>query len=251
MDLIADMPSRRDVAALLKSMMDIDPDPPSLPNDVNASPMDPLLTRSRSRHELLHLHRTMKSRQSAARNRRIRRREEEQARDAWLMDSLHAAAMGEGSEYVCFAFERERRRAARFGAGAIDVGNEDDVVDDSDEVDEDESGSDQQTSQQHPPRTIDLTDDVDDTTLLVFSLDTLSTKLSHLITSYPPQAYPLSRRTLPANSIYLFTRYAAYRAVDPASARANLAGLLEMVMLEVERVCMVSRAVERAASDLS
>jgi hypothetical protein len=231
-DLIADMPSRRDITALLESMMDEEPHP--LPRDTD-SPMDSLGLPVRSREELLHLHRAMKARQSAVRGKRIRRREEQQARDAWVMDALHGSALGEGSEFVSYAYERERRRVVR---GSVDV--EEDEEDGSEESDEDDISGGAQKSQ-HRTATIDLTDNVEDTTLLVFSPDTLPTKLSHLIINYPPQAYPLSRRTLPANSVYMMARYAAYRAVDHGTARANLAGLLEMVMLEVERVCLVSR----------
>lgn len=226
------MPSRRDIAALLESMMDDEPHPP--PRDAD-SPKDSPGLPVRSREELLHLHRAMKARRRVLRGRRIRRREEQQARDAWVMDALHGSALGEGSEFVCYAYERERRRLV----GRTEVVG--DGEDGSEESDEDADRVIAQTPRHIPASTVDLTDNVDDTTLLVFSPDTLPTKLSHLITNYPPQAYPLSRRTLPANSVYMMARYAAYRAVDHGTARANLAGLLEMVMLEVERVCLVSR----------
>lgn len=224
LDLIADMPSRQDVVALLESMMD---DPLPSPN----SSANPQHLPVRSRDELLHLHRATKARLHASRTRRTKRREEQQARDAWVMDNLHASAMGEGSEFVCYSFEKERRRTA--GAGTVDGDRES-----SEDSDTDSTGV-PPTQESFPSRTIDLTDrQIPESTLLVFPPDTLPVKLSHLITNYPPQAYPLSRRTLPANSVYMMARYAVYRSVD---ARASLTGLLEMVMLEVERVCLVSR----------
>lgn len=223
------MESRRDVTALLESMMDVEPTTSDKPAREGA-------ITERTQDERIRFHRMMKARRSATRNRRIQRREDEQARDAWVMDALHCSGMGEGSEFVCFAYEWERRRSKGRSTALHEVTSEEDSVSsESEEEDSPESTGNSGASEQD--RSDDATN-IDDTSHLVFSLESLPSKLSHLIANYPPQAYPLSRRTLPANGIFLLARYAAYRAVDDNTARANLAGLLETVMLEVERVCL-------------
>ncbi|GHJ86932.1 hypothetical protein NliqN6_3334 [Naganishia liquefaciens] len=232
LDLVADTNSRRDVAALLESMMDQEsiPPPKITQNGVLAE---------RTQDERLQFHRSRKSRRAVTRNRKMKQREDEQARDAWVMDALHCSGLGEGSQYLCFAYEGERRRAQRRpdtvymradGESSASSDSEEDTVEGGAADELDASGED---------RPIDASA-FDDTSHLVFSLESLPCKLYHLIANYPPQAYPLSRRTLPANGIYLLARYAAYRAVDRHSAHANLAGLLETVMLEIEQVCMLN-----------
>jgi hypothetical protein len=225
------MESRRDVAALLESMMDEEPTSSDKPTEEG-------VIVERTQDERIQFHRRMKSRRSATRNRRIKRREDEQARDAWVMDALHCSGMGEGSEFVCFAYEWERRRSKGRAVALHEVASEEESLSsESEEEDSQESTGHSGASEKH--RSDDAVN-IDDTSHLVFSLESLPSKLSHLIANYPPQAYPLSRRTLPANGIFLLARYAAYHAVDDNSARANLAGLLETVMLEIERVCLVN-----------
>lgn len=192
----------------------------------------------RTQDERIRFHRMMKSRRSATRDRRIKQREDEQARDAWVMDALHCSGMGEGSQYLCFAYEWERRRSRRRSVARYEGASEEESI--SSESEEEDPQEDTGIREGDTSMQSGDAANIDDTSHLVFSLESLPSKLSHLITNYPPQAYPLARRTLPANGIYLLTRYAAYRAVDEPSARANLAGLLEMVMLEIERVCMVN-----------
>ncbi|KAJ9106751.1 hypothetical protein QFC19_003063 [Naganishia cerealis] len=271
LDLISDMESRRDVAALLESMMDDDDESNedghggmSSQNSIKAKPLSPLAD-SDSRLDLLKFHRSMKSRRIALHNKRIKKREVEQAKDAWIMNKLGISGMGEGSEFLCWAFERERKRSSLMGRRGENVEEPDEEEESEDEEGEVQGGMglDVRDATDFPsfrspnttkydiqgdvnmslPSTTTSSynpDDIDDSTLLVFSSDTLPTKLRHLITNYPPQAFPLSRRTLPANSIYLLARYAAYRGGDDISAGANLAGLLEMVMLEVEKVCLAN-----------
>lgn len=218
-----------------------EPSPPLPPSDATITiPADPVAFSVKPREELLHLHRTTKAQRRVLRTKRTKRREEQQARDAWVMDMLHGSGMGEGSEYVGYSFERERRRVAGRAAGTT-MGEEDSSEDSGAEEAPCRTAA---RTDRNPQNTIDLTDPIiiDETTLLVFSPDTLPARLSHLITTYPPQAYPLARRTVPANSVYLMARYAAYRSVDAGTARARLTALLEMVMLEVERVCLVRRS---------
>ncbi|KAJ9114296.1 hypothetical protein QFC22_005748 [Naganishia vaughanmartiniae] len=265
LDLVCDMESRRDVAALLESMMDDDDfNPADGYRDValqvknQAEGISPS-SESCTHIDLLKFHRSMKARRIAIRTKRIKRKETEQAKDAWLMDKLEGSGMGDGSEFLCWAFEKERKRISN--AGQREQGDEElnEEEEDEDEEDGDDyigmvagdwstsrpSNINEQTNHSGiqaftRPNTNSGHLDIDDSTLLVFSSDTLPDKLYHLIANYPPQAFPLSRRTLPANSIYLLARYAAYRGGDDISAGANLAGLLEMVMLEVERVCMAN-----------
>lgn len=225
------METRRDVAALLESMMD--QEPASSPKFAQDGDMV-----GRTQDERIQFHRLMKSRRATARNRRVKQREDEQARDAWVMDALHCSGMGEGSQFLCFAYEKELRKTQRHTRSAFaNEGEEESVSSESEE--EMLQGDADNLDTYGADRTIS-TSNIDDTSHLVFSLESLPSKLSQLITNYPPQAYPLSRRTLPANGIYLLARYAAHRAVDNHSAHANLAGLLELVMLEIERVCMTN-----------
>lgn len=231
LDLIADMETRRDVAALLGSMMDQEStSSPKFAQDIGLV--------ERTQDERIQFHRCMKSRRATARNRKMKQREDEQARDAWVMDALHCSGMGEGSQFLCFAYGKELRRKQRHTRSAFaNEGEEESVSSESEE--EMMQGDADNLDTYGADRTIDSSN-IDDISHLVFSLESLPSKLSHLITNYPPQAYPLSRRTLPANGIYLLARYAAYRAVDDHAAHANLAGLLEMAMLEIERVCMTN-----------
>ncbi|KAJ9096425.1 hypothetical protein QFC21_005247 [Naganishia friedmannii] len=256
------MESRRDVAALLESMMDDDGSNPEYGSrdmssqvKVQAKDTSPL-TESSNNLDLLRFHRSMKSRRIAIRNKRIKRRETHHAKDAWIMDRMASSGMGEGSEFLCWAFEKERKRSSK-----MDLREPGDEESNEEDENEDEDGGEDDTglagqSDECDIRTSELPNtnlghlegDIDDSTLLVFSSDTLSAKLYHLITNYPPQAFPLSRRTLPANSIYLLARYAAYRGGDDTSGE-NLAGLLEMVMLEVERVCMSDERMRRLCEE--
>lgn len=48
-------------------------------------------------------------------------------------------------------------------------------------------------------------------TFLVFSLPALPSTLDAIISSYPPHAHPRSWRAAPANSLYLYARFALYR----------------------------------------
>ena len=51
-------------------------------------------------------------------------------------------------------------------------------------------------------------------TMLVFSLNNLQSILDILITCYRPVCTPLDKRSLPANTLYLHARFAAYRCDD-------------------------------------
>lgn len=104
--------------------------------------------------------------------------------------------------------------------------------------------------------------DIDDTSFLIYPLDRIHIFLDHVIQNYPPQAYPLERRTLPANAIYLAMRFAVYRcggnntqgivgndevgeeAREDGSGGARddswLNTILEQATMSVERVCTVS-----------
>ena len=74
--------------------------------------------------------------------------------------------------------------------------------------------------------------------MLVFSLSHLTNIYDILITSYRPVCRPLARRTLPANALFLYARFAHYRCDE-----AWLEELIERAVERIEQgvyVCLFS-----------
>lgn len=75
----------------------------------------------------------------------------------------------------------------------------------------------------------------DDSSHLVFSPSSLPHILRIIFLTYPPQALPLSRRTLPANVVYLFAKFAVTRCRPE-----ELADLMDQTVESIEKAMHVS-----------
>ncbi|KAL7424523.1 putative ankyrin-repeat protein [Cryptotrichosporon argae] len=72
-------------------------------------------------------------------------------------------------------------------------------------------------------------DEEEDTNaLLVFSLPALPALLDALIATYPPTCFPLARRAVPANALFLYARFAYYRC-DETWLEELLEGAVEKI----------------------
>ena len=78
--------------------------------------------------------------------------------------------------------------------------------------------------------------DVKDDSMLVFSLSHLPSIFDILITSYRPHCLPIARRTLPANALFLYARFAHYRCDE-----TWLEELVEGAVERIEQGVYVSR----------
>ena len=79
---------------------------------------------------------------------------------------------------------------------------------------------------------------MDDASYLVCDPDHLKSLLDLIIINYRPQCYPVERRTVPANTVYLLSRYALYKREDCVE---GLHSILEGASIAIEDVCHVSR----------
>jgi len=81
---------------------------------------------------------------------------------------------------------------------------------------------------------------IEDTDMLVFSLDHLSALLDILISTYRPICNPLESRTLPANALFLHARFAYYRCDE-----TWLEDLVEGAVERIEQDVYVSRPIDK------
>jgi hypothetical protein len=81
--------------------------------------------------------------------------------------------------------------------------------------------------------------------MLVFSLSSLPNILDILITHYRPVCLPLASRTLPANALFLYSRFAHYRCDE-----TWLEELLEKAISRIETDVYVGRIIEDKANKL-
>jgi hypothetical protein len=105
----------------------------------------------------------------------------------------------------------------------------DDVTSDDDSTDGDQAEPESSTDEPSIPGY---------DSLLVFSLPSLPSFLHVLITSYTPNCFPLTRRTVPANAIFLAAKFALYRCDD-----SWLEDLLEGAVEKIEQGIYVCRFV--------
>jgi hypothetical protein len=99
----------------------------------------------------------------------------------------------------------------------------------------------------HCPLTTQRFKSIDEASFIAGDSTQIEIILDVIISNYAPQCYPLVKRTLPANVIYLLARYAAYRCQDQEDL---LHCVLEGASIAIEEVSHVSRRAEPAISDV-
>lgn len=84
--------------------------------------------------------------------------------------------------------------------------------------------------------------DIDDASFLVWTMDQVETSTDIFVRSLTPHCFPLSRRTMPANAIYLFAKFAIHRCDT-----TWLTTILEEMTASIEQTCAVSGKSRRPA----
>jgi hypothetical protein len=205
LDLVSGMPDRTDIAVFLEHSS----------TSALVPPVPDHTSLSARRQGML-----SKRRQRAAEA--LRRLEEDER--VWQMEQEHErwirdlASVVEVSPELLLQKSPKTGRKDSQGSGTGGTADWDsDVGDDLEDGDQDDEGTQGNVG-------LDETND----SMLVFSLVNLPAILDILITKYRPACTPLTERTLPANALYLYARFALYRC-DESWLSELLDGAVERI----------------------
>ncbi|CDZ97103.1 Dilute [Phaffia rhodozyma] len=231
LDIISDLDSRAEQTIILTSVMTSTPpsyDSYSAPSDSTSNKRP--VARRRS---------TASISASVARSQLARRQEQRELmrekKERWVSTVAEKVGVpagrltekmweGEEADEVDRKLQRKKREGRKLMNGLNESESESDAID-LEEADRTNSvnGDDEDED--------DYDDDPAYSSMLVFSLPTLPSLLDSLISSCPPNPFPREWKAAPANSVYLFARFALYRCDEEW-----LIELLDSVVDRIEQV---------------
>ncbi|GFZ51039.1 hypothetical protein JCM24511_08797 [Saitozyma sp. JCM 24511] len=205
LDLIAGMHDRSDIATLLEQATSTGT---SSPNPAVLSEPAPSL--SDRRKAMLERRRENVARGTKRREENEKKRMISEERERWVRSMVQPVDVD--AEFLFPRRNGSSRRSSDSGLGWMGDEDEGDSEDDVEGGQEDEG----------------MGDISDDESMLAFGLAQLPSILDVLITSYTPCSQPLSKRSLPANAVFLYARFAHYRC-DETWLEELLEGTVERI----------------------
>lgn len=213
LDLVSGMPDRTDIAVFLEHS--------------SASALLPAVqdeTSLSARRQVMLSRRRLKAAETLRRlDEEERAWQMEQDRERWVRD---LASVVEVSPELLLPEKKGRRISHDSGLGGMEDWQNAMDEDSEDGMDEEEDA--------RGDVGLDETND----SMLVFSLSNLSTLFDIIISTYRPVCTPLEERTLPANTLFLYARFAFYRC-DQSWLEELLDGAVERIEQGVYVCCIV------------
>lgn len=205
LDLVSGMPDRADIAVFLEHSSASALVPPTMDETSLSARRQVMLSRRRLR--------------AAEKLRRLdeegRTWQMEQDRERWVRD---LASLVEVSPELLLADSKNAKRRISHDSGLGETADwQNDMDTEQEDSEDDEEGSQGNVG-------LDESND----SMLVFSLQNLPMIFDILISTYRPVCSPLEERTLPANTLYLYARFAFYRC-DASWLEELLDGTVERI----------------------